>query len=105
MIAVTIKHMLFDACLNRVFDEIFRNFHIAQFNLMSYKLGDHLKLKIVQDGINPVQISSCVVIYKEGTSCIIKADDFSPSLFIYITDTTVTEMSTRPPLIVNQKLC
>ncbi len=98
MIKLAMKHFIYELCIDKFFENVFDNFHIFEYDISTFSVGDHFKLKIYyQDSCT--NFDRCRVLYKKGKRMVIEShSDKTPPVKIalvggVIANITIIEQS------------
>jgi len=75
MIKIALKHFIFEFCIHKIFEGIYKNFPMLNEEITRFSVGDCLQLKIYFGENAHFTFRTCKVIYKKGTNMIILTHD------------------------------
>lgn len=93
MIKLALKHFIYELCIDKLFENIFENFHIIETDISKFAVGDYFALKIYyQDDC--AKFDKCRVLYKNGNRMVIESYNAkSPPVKIALIDGTIVNIT------------
>lgn len=72
MIRTWLKHMIYEICINEIFDGIQRNFQLANVDFSSFSVGDYVRVQVIFKDTQKT-FTSCRVAYKHKGNVVIES--------------------------------
>lgn len=94
MIRVALKHWIYEICINKFFEGIYKNFDVCDITLQSYKVGQYIHhLQIKADETDYIyDLYKCKIVYKKGKKAVIECNDGAIPSLICIKDDAVSKL-------------
>lgn len=92
MIKTALKHWIYEFCIDRFFDGIFKNFEIYEHKVTDFNVGDCIQLMLYV-GHSKFEFRMCRVIYKKGNNMLIESHDTSRVIYIVLKHGVVIDIS------------
>lgn len=91
MIRLLLQHVIFEACIEQVFDGLNRNFGWLNWNIKIQSVGDCVRLRV--SGLkHEVILSKCVVESKVDNTMVIRSEDHPRHIWIDVNDGKITNI-------------
>jgi len=90
MIKVFLKHFIYEMCIDRIFDGIYKNFDICNKKLGDFKDGQyipHLHINVADSP--PIDLYKCKVVYNTDDKTVLYCTDTEIPLLICVKDDKV----------------
>lgn len=96
MIRIALKHWIYELCIDKFFERIYKNFSIFDKSLQNYKIGQYIPhLQITREDNVPIDLYKCRVVYRNGNKEVLECYDTKLPSLIFIRNNSIVMMKAK----------